>query len=295
MVKENIWIDLRRFNHKDELLAAVTTVTVQRLLVNATIGPLEEFGARFEIIYYVVDVKDLGKIPKSSLVIAEKEMILNAVKKQNFRCGLFVYVNDEKSLDTAWKSGIQYDYLVIQFKDQTNIPLELIIAQIEHKKAKTILLKVVMSLEDAMVTSQVLERGPDGIVLSDWSSDDLDKTNVLLEAANKVALSEVIVESIEYIGLGDRSCIDTVSLMGQDEGMIIGSTSNGGIMVCSETHYLPYMDLRPFRVNAGSVHSYVMAPENSTNYISELKAGVKLLCVNTKGEARVVAVGRSKT
>ena len=107
-------------------------------------------------------------------------------------------------------------------------------------------------------------------------------------------LDEVEILGVEYIGMGDRGCIDTTSLMTKDEGMIVGSTSAGGILVCSETHYLPYMELRPFRVNAGGVHSYVLSRDNSTRYISELKAGDKVLSINTKGDARVLAVGRNK-
>jgi 3-dehydroquinate synthase II/3-amino-4-hydroxybenzoic acid synthase len=76
--------------------------------------------------------------------------------------------------------------------------------------------------------------------------------------------------------------------------MLIGSKSNGGILVSSETHYLPYMELRPFRVNAGAIHSYVWGPDNMSPYLSELKAGSKLLCVDTGGNAREVAVGRAK-
>lgn len=76
--------------------------------------------------------------------------------------------------------------------------------------------------------------------------------------------------------------------MGQDEGMIVESTSEGGIFVCSEIHHLLYMQLRLFRVNSGSVHSYILAPNNITRYMSELKAGERLLYVNTKGDARLV-------
>jgi len=83
--------------------------------------------------------------------------------------------------------------------------------------------------------------------------------------------------------------------MTQDEGMIVGSTSAGGIFVCSETHFLPYMNLRPFRVNAGAVHSYIWMPENTAEYITDLAAGSKVLCVNTKGETRTLTVGRIKT
>jgi 3-dehydroquinate synthase II/3-amino-4-hydroxybenzoic acid synthase len=94
--------------------------------------------------------------------------------------------------------------------------------------------------------------------------------------------------------MGVRGCIDTTGLMTKDEGMLVGSTSNGGILVCSETHYLPYMNLRPFRVNAGAVHSYVWMPNDTAEYISDLQAGSKVLCVNTKGETRELTVGRMK-
>jgi 3-amino-4-hydroxybenzoic acid synthase len=104
-----------------------------------------------------------------------------------------------------------------------------------------------------------------------------------------------VVTEVVHAGMGVRACIDTTGLMGQEEGMIIGSTSGGGIFVCSETHYLPYMNLRPFRVNAGAVHSYVWQPDDAAEYLSDLKAGSKVLCVNTNGETRELTVGRVKT
>jgi 3-dehydroquinate synthase II/3-amino-4-hydroxybenzoic acid synthase len=55
------------------------------------------------------------------------------------------------------------------------------------------------------------------------------------------------------------------------------------------------MNLRPFRVNAGAVHSYVWMPNDSAEYLTDLKAGSKVLCVNTKGETRTLVVGRVKT
>ena len=55
------------------------------------------------------------------------------------------------------------------------------------------------------------------------------------------------------------------------------------------------MILRPFRVNAGSFNYYVWFPNNTAEYITDLNAGSKVLCINTKGEARVLTVGRIKT
>jgi 3-amino-4-hydroxybenzoic acid synthase len=77
--------------------------------------------------------------------------------------------------------------------------------------------------------------------------------------------------------------------------MLVGSTSQGGILCCAEVFYLPYMDLRPFRVNAGAVHSYVYNLDNRTNYMTELRAGSSVMVVDTQGRARRAYVGRVKT
>lgn len=102
------------------------------------------------------------------------------------------------------------------------------------------------------------------------------------------------ITEVKHAGMGARACIDTTGLMNTAEGMLVGSTSLGGVFVCSETHYLPYMNLRPFRVNAGAVHSYIWMPNDRAEYLTDLRAGSKVLCVNTKGEARELTVGRVK-
>jgi 3-amino-4-hydroxybenzoic acid synthase len=54
------------------------------------------------------------------------------------------------------------------------------------------------------------------------------------------------------------------------------------------------MPTRPFRVNAGAIHSYTLSAKGRTNYLSELKAGSKVMAVDTKGRTRLVTVGRVK-
>ena len=54
------------------------------------------------------------------------------------------------------------------------------------------------------------------------------------------------------------------------------------------------MPTRPFRVNAGALHSYVLGPDNRTNYLSELGSGSTVLAVDAKGRTRLVTVGRAK-
>lgn len=141
-----------------------------------------------------------------------------------------------------------------------------------------------------------LETGSDGVM---FSSNDLNEVIKLVDQlakkeSDKLNLHPMVVTEVKHVGMGVRGCIDTTDIMNQDEGMLVGSTSSGGIFVCSETHYLPYMNLRPFRVNAGAIHSYVWMPNDTSEYISDLTVGSKVLCVNTNGETRELTVGRIK-
>ncbi|MCS7132874.1 MAG: 3-dehydroquinate synthase II, partial [Aigarchaeota archaeon] len=50
---------------------------------------------------------------------------------------------------------------------------------------------------------------------------------------------------------------------------------------------------RPFRVNAGAIHSYILMPNGSTKYLSEVRSGDRVLVASRDG-ARATAVGRVK-
>ena len=76
--------------------------------------------------------------------------------------------------------------------------------------------------------------------------------------------------------------------------MLIGSFASGLFMVHSESLESEYVASRPFRVNAGAVHAYVMTPGNKTRYLSELEAGDEVITINSKGEAKTAIIGRSK-
>jgi 3-dehydroquinate synthase II len=88
--------------------------------------------------------------------------------------------------------------------------------------------------------------------------------------------------------------VDTASLLRLGEGMLIGSQASGMFLVHSETLETEYVASRPFRVNAGAVHAYVMAPGGKTRYLSEIQAGDEVLAVDKEGNTRTVIVGRVK-
>ncbi|HSP79022.1 MAG TPA: 3-dehydroquinate synthase II, partial [Myxococcaceae bacterium] len=174
----------------------------------------------------------------------------------------------------------------------------LVIASLQA--TNTVLIKEISTptdVDDAIVTLGVMEVGADGVmfsprshgVLSEFVSrlGRLERTAVKLEVAT-------VVRSVP-IGMGYRSCIDTSTLFSPTEGIIVGSTSQGGILCCPEVFFLPYMELRPFRVNAGAVHSYVYNFGNRTDYMSELRAGSPVMIVDRTGSTRRAAVGRMKT
>ncbi len=107
-------------------------------------------------------------------------------------------------------------------------------------------------------------------------------------------LQSATVTAIEDAGPGDRVCIDTTSLFRPGEGLLIGSTARGFCLVHAETIESEYVRARPFRVNAGAVHSYLFAPGGKTRYLSELSAGSQVLAVHPDGVHRVFTVGRAK-
>jgi 3-amino-4-hydroxybenzoic acid synthase len=205
----------------------------------------------------------------------------------------FVDVRDDRTLQLSCVGAMALPYTVIHFADPTKIPLEIVLAAAESAEGQ--LVTVVGDLEEAAIVFDVLERGSDGILFTPRGADDVFALARLLEATTpQLELSTLTVESIRHVGLGDRVCVDTCSHFEEDEGILVGSYSSGFVLCCSETHPLPYMPTRPFRVNAGALHSYTLGPDNRTNYLSEVGSGSALLAVGADGRTRRVVVGRAK-
>ncbi|MCX4907362.1 3-dehydroquinate synthase II family protein [Streptomyces sp. NBC_00878] len=205
----------------------------------------------------------------------------------------FIDVRDDRTLTLSCAGAMVLPYTVIHFADPTKIPLEIVLAAAESAEGK--LVTVVDGLEEAAIVFDVLERGSDGILFTPRSADEVFALARLLEATTpQLELSTLTVESIRHVGLGDRVCVDTCSHFEEDEGILVGSYSSGFVLCCSETHPLPYMPTRPFRVNAGALHSYTLGPDNRTSYLSEVGSGSALLAVGADGRTRRVVVGRAK-
>lgn len=204
-----------------------------------------------------------------------------------------VNVVDDASLTLACEAAIALPYTVVQFRDPTKIPLEIVIAAADSSPGQ--LICQADDLEEAQIIVEVLEKGSEGVLMAARDANDVFALVEMLRAKTpELSLVKLAVDSIEHLGLGDRVCIDTCSHFDEDEGMLVGSYAHGFILCCSETHPLPYMPTRPFRINAGALHSYVLGQDNRTRYLSELGAGSATLAVGADGRTRRIVVGRIK-
>ncbi len=110
-----------------------------------------------------------------------------------------------------------------------------------------------------------------------------------------------MMETIEYcdvthikpMGEGLRVCIDFVDALAPTEGVFVGDTGYGYLLSLSESVPTTTYPARPFRVNAGAFHQYLLLEEGKTCYLSELKAGDKIPVYSREG-MRVISVGRVK-
>ncbi|MYV53648.1 3-dehydroquinate synthase II [Streptomyces sp. SID3212] len=209
--------------------------------------------------------------------------------------GRFVEIVDAESLDVACRSASTERWSVLLFRDPTKIPLEIVIAAARASGAEGSIITIAQDTEEAEIIFGVLELGSDGVMMAPVTVGDA----TALKAATvtqtpDLAMVELTITGVSHIGMGERACVDTCTHFRKDEGILVGSHSKGMILCVSETHPLPYMPTRPFRVNAGAIHSYTLSADSRTNYLSELKAGSKVLAVDVKGHTRLVAVGRVK-
>lgn len=199
----------------------------------------------------------------------------------------------EEDQETAIKAAeLSADYIIIHCPDWKIIPLENLIAK---SRGKSKLLAEVSSAKEAKLALKTLELGADGVVLKTSNPDELVETAVIAKKeAPKVELVSAEVLELKEIGTGARVCVDTCDLMKPGEGILVGCQSSGLFLVQAEVRDSPYVETRPFRVNAGPISLYTLSSPTRTKYLSELKAGEEVLIVDREGKARSTNVARVK-
>ncbi|SMO67535.1 3-dehydroquinate synthase II [Halorubrum cibi] len=219
---------------------------------------------------------------------------LTTLRRRDDRAqGAYVRVLGTEYEAFAEEAAEAADFTVIVGEDWSIIPLENLIARVGEE---THLIAGATTAAEARTAFETLEIGADGVLIDSDSPDEIRGAVEARDAADRETLDLRYAEvtAVEATGMADRVCIDTGSLMDDAEGMLVGSMSRGLFFVHAETAESPYVESRPFRVNAGAVHAYVRNPEGGTNYLAELSSGDEVQVVDTEGHTREAIVGRVK-
>jgi 3-dehydroquinate synthase II len=196
---------------------------------------------------------------------------------------------DIDDIERASKSGAEF--VIIDAPNWKIIPLENIIAKLHHSETKVF--ATAKTSQEVATLFTVLELGVDGVILSTDSEEEVERVRQQLTTIRFPISSARIIE-VKDVGIGERVCVDTASMMRMGEGMLIGSKSNFMLLVHNESVGSSFTSPRPFRVNAGAVYCYTIVPGGTTRYLSEIESGSEVWIVNEEGVARIAVVGRSK-
>jgi 3-dehydroquinate synthase II len=179
--------------------------------------------------------------------------------------------------------------VIVSTSDWTVIPLENLVAQSDRIYA------VVKDEKETALALSVLEKGVKGVVLRTRDPGMVRKVGfVVRKSSGHAELVPFTVTTIRPVGMGDRVCVDTCTLLTPGEGMLVGNTSSAFLLVHAETMENPYVAPRPFRVNAGAVHAYILLPGGKTAYLSDLKTGDRVTVADAEGDLSDAVVGRVK-
>jgi len=267
---KEIWLRADRPENKDERKSLVTS---------ALESGIEKIIIRNED-------RDFLELGRFQAVIKDGDDLISGDEK-----GCLMEISNPREQDLALQMVGKVDFLVASPSDWKIIPLENLIAAFQ--KSDTSLLACAKNPTDAAVFRDTLETGVDGIVIDVLDPKMLKDFEISTGIhLNDLESAEVI--EVRSLGMGDRVCIDTCSMMEPGEGMLIGSQSACLYHVQSESESSGYVAARPFRVNAGAVHAYILTPGGKTRYLAEIVSGDTVLIVRQDGTAREGIVGRCK-
>jgi 3-dehydroquinate synthase II len=127
--------------------------------------------------------------------------------------GTFIVIKGKEDEIRASKLAGKVDIAVVSVVDWKVIPLENLIASFQGSGTK--LLANVRDLTDVSLFFGALEHGVDGIALEPGSPGDVIELRKVLDGHStpKVSLADASITLIRQLGMGDRVCIDTCSLL----------------------------------------------------------------------------------
>lgn len=240
-------------------------------------------GAKFKTMY---------ESDEADMVICRSNAELAKPARSRKPHGIFKEVKNDKDIEEILQaSEMGADFVIVESVDWKIIPLENIIAKAH--KSKTKIYTTAKNSEEVRTMFGILELGVDGVILDTDSEQQVLNSKSYMEN-RALPIQEINITDVIDAGIGERVCVDTTSMLAPGEGMLVGSKSNFLFLIHNESIGSSFTSPRPFRINAGAIHCYTLAPGGKTKYLSELEAGSEILAVNSNGSTRRVTVGRSK-
>ena len=126
---------------------------------------------------------------------------------------------DSEKVLAAAKAGAEN--IIVRVEDWRIIALENLIADLSATGAK--LIAAASSPAEVETLLGILEKGVDGVLVPVESLDEIDLVHEQVNAPRRIELVEAEVSEVREIGLGDRACIDTTSILELGEGMLVGN------------------------------------------------------------------------
>ena len=221
-----------------------------------------------------------------------------------------VLIDSREGQDAAIAAVGSVDWLFVECSDWEMIPVENIVAAADSTPTR--IAALVDSPESVPGIAFALDLGVDALVIAPrqdvWEAALIARAQRSERAGDEggeqepippvrkalIELSHREVTAVEPFGAGDRICVDVTRLLDEGQGMLIGSQAGQLALVHAESIESEYVAMRPFRVNAGAVHSYILLADGSTRYLSELTAGDEVLLAAADGSTSSAVIGRLK-
>ena len=183
--------------------------------------------------------------------------------------------------------------IAVRWRGDRLIPLENLVA---HRRGRSPIWVVLDDPREIPGALGALEHGADRVFVSFRTPELLAELETQIDDSELPPLvwQEAPLVRVRSGGMGDRVIVDTTSLLSPEEGMLVGSSAAFLLHVASEAEGSAFTRARPFRVNAGAAHSYVLMADGSTRYLAELGPGDQVLVAAVGGNGRCVRVGRIK-
>jgi 3-dehydroquinate synthase II len=208
-----------------------------------------------------------------------------------------VQIDDPSDQEEALSLIGLVPWLLVRCSDWTMVPLENLVAA--SRGTSTRIAAAIDEEVELNGAAFALGGGVDAILVpghlvSDavtilggkWDREETQDDEAIIEEAR--------ILSIEGAGLGERVCVDLTRRISDGQGMAVGSISGNLCLIHGETIQSDYVPTRPFRVNAGAIHSYALMADGKTKYLSELTSGDEVAILSTSGSKEKATVGRLK-